>query len=232
MPPGSTVMILTVLGRLWVYCSNLPQGFSTLTEGGLSPKYISSLMRGQFKPMAISFHQSDINYSSTVGHRCCGTERGIWAFAQSFPAPGVATFSTVLVVGLAGFNGTVELVWASGRQRSPPEPSSSREVGDNLPGEALDHLRLVGDAGHINLEVVSAGLDQRLQAFGDLFGRADHEPLGVLIVAHAASGEGRCALGVFTLFEEVHVDGVGARDLLVVAPEVVAVPAEHAELVA
>src|SRR5919112_2947533 len=58
MPPGSTVMILTVLGRLWVYCSNLPQGFSTLTEGGLSPKYISSLMRGQFKPMAISFHQS------------------------------------------------------------------------------------------------------------------------------------------------------------------------------
>ena len=43
-------MILTVLGRLWVYCSNLPQGFSTFTEGGLSPKYISSLMPGKFKP--------------------------------------------------------------------------------------------------------------------------------------------------------------------------------------
>jgi len=27
-------MILTVQGRLWVYCSNLPQGFSTFTEGG------------------------------------------------------------------------------------------------------------------------------------------------------------------------------------------------------
>src|SRR4028118_946005 len=67
MPPGSTVMILTVLGRLWVYCSNLPQGFSTRTEGGPSPKYISSLMRGQCKPIAISFHQSAISYQLCFG---------------------------------------------------------------------------------------------------------------------------------------------------------------------
>src|SRR5918998_4108849 len=50
MPPGSTVMILTVQGTLWAYCSNLPQGLSTFTEGGLSPKYISSPISGQFKP--------------------------------------------------------------------------------------------------------------------------------------------------------------------------------------
>ena len=34
VPPGATVMILTVLGRLCVYCSNLPQGLSTFIEGG------------------------------------------------------------------------------------------------------------------------------------------------------------------------------------------------------
>ena len=28
------MMILTVLGRLCVYCSNLPQGLSTFIEGG------------------------------------------------------------------------------------------------------------------------------------------------------------------------------------------------------
>jgi hypothetical protein len=50
LPPGSTVMILTVQGTLWAYCSNLPQGLSTFTEGGLSPKYISSPISGQFKP--------------------------------------------------------------------------------------------------------------------------------------------------------------------------------------
>src|SRR3712207_3372063 len=37
-PPGATVMILTVQGRLWVYCSNPPQGFSTFTEGGQRSK--------------------------------------------------------------------------------------------------------------------------------------------------------------------------------------------------
>src|SRR3712207_4547200 len=37
-PPGATVMILTVQGRLWVYCSNPPQGFSTFTEGGRRSK--------------------------------------------------------------------------------------------------------------------------------------------------------------------------------------------------
>jgi hypothetical protein len=61
-----------------------------------------------------------------------------------------------------------EQVWARGRKRSPYGPGSSRKGGDNLSGETLDHLRLVGDAGHVNLEVVDAGLDQRLQAFGDL----------------------------------------------------------------
>jgi hypothetical protein len=51
MPPGSTVMIFTVQGTLWAYCSNLPQGFSTFTEGGLlSAKRLSSPMTGQFKP--------------------------------------------------------------------------------------------------------------------------------------------------------------------------------------
>jgi hypothetical protein len=33
-PPGATVRIFTVQGRSWVYCSNLPQGFSTFREGG------------------------------------------------------------------------------------------------------------------------------------------------------------------------------------------------------
>src|SRR5215210_2187885 len=35
MPPGATVMILTVQGRLWVYCSNLPQGFSSFNAQGM-----------------------------------------------------------------------------------------------------------------------------------------------------------------------------------------------------
>jgi hypothetical protein len=44
-------MIFTVQGTLWAYCSNLPQGFSTFTEGGLlSAKRLSSPMTGQFKP--------------------------------------------------------------------------------------------------------------------------------------------------------------------------------------
>src|SRR5215208_6562090 len=34
LPPGATVMILTVQGRLCVYCSKLPQGLSTFMEGG------------------------------------------------------------------------------------------------------------------------------------------------------------------------------------------------------
>src|ERR687894_836294 len=52
MPPGSTVMTLTVQGTLCAYCSNLPQGFSTFREGGLllSTKRVSSSMLGQFKP--------------------------------------------------------------------------------------------------------------------------------------------------------------------------------------
>ena len=44
-------MTLTVQGTLWAYCSNLPQGFSIFTEGGLlSAKRLSSPMTGQFKP--------------------------------------------------------------------------------------------------------------------------------------------------------------------------------------
>jgi hypothetical protein len=39
-------MILTVHGRLCVYCSNLPQGFSTFTEGGLWSKRDSLYLDG------------------------------------------------------------------------------------------------------------------------------------------------------------------------------------------
>ncbi len=51
-------------------------------------------------------------------------------------------------------------------------------------------------------------------------------------MAYPATGEGRCFLGVVPLLKQEDVDGGGARDLLVVAPEVLAVPAQHAELVA
>jgi hypothetical protein len=43
-----------VLGRLWVYCSKWPQGFSTFTEGGrwskLNPLEVP--MRRKFRPSA------------------------------------------------------------------------------------------------------------------------------------------------------------------------------------
>ena len=80
-------MILTVEGRLWVYCSNLPQGFSTFTEGGLfSKKYVSSLMLGQFK-LSVPF-LGDIVSSRTLPRDECGERLGrgllVGAFGRDF----------------------------------------------------------------------------------------------------------------------------------------------------
>src|SRR5215208_249499 len=107
----------------------------------------------------------------------------------------------------------------------------SGELGDDLPGEALDHLGLVGDARHVNDEVVDPRLDLRTQPLDYLLRRADHELVRVLVVADLAASEDRGFHGVVSLFEQEDVYGGGACDLLVVAPQVLAVPAQHAELV-
>src|ERR671914_789936 len=112
------------------------------------------------------------------------------------------------------------------------QPLGSFEAGDDLPGEALDHFGLVGDARQVDDEVVDPGLGPRPQALDYHFRRANHVLLRVLVVAAAAARQGRCFYRVFALFEEVDVYGARTCDLLVVAPQALAVPAQHAELVA
>src|ERR687893_154660 len=143
MPPGSTVMILTVLGRLWVYCSNLPQGFSTRTEGGLSPKYISSLMRGQCKPIAISFHQSAISCVSVVWSLdIAGAVHSVVSWPpDGTPAPGVAAVATVFVVGLGGL---AALAWVAG-----PSGPVARAWVFGLGGLAADRAGSEGMPGWV-----------------------------------------------------------------------------------
>src|SRR5918997_1531154 len=111
-------------------------------------------------------------------------------------------------------------------------PRASGEGVDHLPGEALDHRGLVGDARHVGYEVVHPSLDPWPEPLDDLLRRPDHEPLRVLVEAHPPPGEGRGFFGIVPVFEQEDVHGGGACDLLVVAPEVLAVPAQHAELVA
>ena len=47
-----------------MYCSNLPHGFSTLREGGLSSKNVSSFMPEQFK---LSMILLGVNHPKRIG---------------------------------------------------------------------------------------------------------------------------------------------------------------------
>src|SRR3712207_1110596 len=101
----------------------------------------------------------------------------------------------------------------------------SGEDEHDLLREAPHRLGVVGDAGHVDDEVVDAGLNPGAQAFDDLLRGTDHELVGVLLVAATQGGADLFGgfLGIFATFEQVHVDGGGACDLLVVSPQVVAV---------